>query len=158
VTRLALLAAAALVVAGCGSGGTKVDEGGFTSAQRAAAQSALDRLRQTSIPRRIVAISYRSGQAPATCTVMPGTGSDGSFRLVVAWGVLRPQYKSVPRNLIEATIGPTAKDVRFRVTPFGGPVPESPTVQATLARAALAHPAEQCEVLESGSLQLVSQQ
>lgn len=143
-------------MAGCGSK-QSLDPEGFTTAQRQAAQTALDRLSETSLARTVVAISYRSGQAPNTCTVIPVAGRDGAFRLVLAWQGLKPAYRSVPQSLLEATIGgASSRSVRFHVSSFGTTTPESASVKASLARAALAKPAAQCEVLQGGELQLVS--
>jgi hypothetical protein len=151
-----MLVVCVLVLAACGSK-QKVDSGGFTADERTAAQTALDRLGQTAVPRTVVAISYRSGQAPTTCTVLPAPAGDGTFELVLAWQGLRPAYRSVPESLLEATIGgPSPKSVQFHVTSFGGKIPESPRVKASLVRAAVARPAEQCDVLESGHLELVA--
>jgi hypothetical protein len=151
-----VVAVCALALVACGSK-QKVDSGGFTADERKAAQTALDQLRASAIPRTVVAISYRSGQGPNTCTVIPAPGASGTFDLVLAWQQLKPDYKSVPESLLEATIGEaSAKAVRFHVTSFGGKIPESTRVKASLVRAAVARPAEQCEVLESGQLELVA--
>ena len=153
---MSVLAACSLAFVACGSK-QSVDSGGFTDAQRKAAQAALDQLQKTSIPRRVVAISYQSGQAPTTCTVVPKAGTDDAFDVFLAWKPTRPDYKSVPQSVLEATVGrPPAKSVRFHVSTFGGSTPEPASVQASLVRAMLAKPAEQCEVLENGSLQLIS--
>jgi hypothetical protein len=150
------LAACVLALVACGSK-QKVDSGGFTTDQRKAAVAALAQLRQTAIPRTVVAISYRSGQAPNTCAVIPAPGASGTFDLVLAWQQLKPDYRSVPQSLLEARIGgASAKTVRFHVTSFGGKIPESTRVKASLVRAAVARPAEQCEVLESGQLELIA--
>jgi hypothetical protein len=136
-----------------------VDSGGFTTAERNSAQAALDLLRKTSIPRTVVAISYQSGQAPTTCVVMPESGTEGAFKLFMAWKPTGDIYKSVPQNVLEATIAEaSSKGDRFHVSTFGGQynLPEPASVEASLVRAVLAKPAEQCEVLENGHLQLVA--
>lgn len=156
IGRAGALGACVLALVACGSK-PKVDSGGFTADERAAAQTALAQLRLTAIPRTVVAISYRSGQGPNTCVVIPAPGGSGRFDLVLAWQQLKPDYRSVPESLLEATIGGTsAKAVRFNVTSFGGKIPESTRVKASLVRAAVARPAEQCEVLESGQLELIA--
>ena len=157
--RIGVGATCALVCAACGSKPAKVDEGGFTAAQRTAAQTALGHLAQTALPRAIVAISYQTGVAPTTCVVVPGATSD-AFQLVLAWKPNRPSYLSVPQSVIEATIGvASAKDDSYTVTSFGGggghPKPEPPRVEADLVRAEVARPAETCEALATGNLQLV---
>jgi hypothetical protein len=156
IGQAGILVACVLALVACGSK-QKVDSGGFTANQRTAAAAALAQLRRTAIPRTVVAISYRSGQGPNTCTVIPAPGGSGAFDLVLAWQQLKPDYRSVPQSLLEATIGGTsAKTVRFNVTSFGGTIPESTKVKASLVRAAVARPAEQCEVLESGQPELVA--
>jgi hypothetical protein len=122
------------------------------------AQDALDLLQETALPRSVVAISYQAGQAPITCIVLPETGARGRFKLVMAWKPDRPAYIAVPQSVLEATIGGSVKEVRFHVTSFGGggrnPTPEPARVAATVVRAALAKPAERCEVLENSQLRL----
>jgi hypothetical protein len=147
-------AATALALAGC-SPNDGVDAGGFDADQRAAAQNALDRLEQTALPRRVVAISYQSGEAPATCIVRPVAGMNDVFTLLLAWKPSRPAYRKLPRTLIEATIA-EHEPVRFHVSTFSSQRPEPPAVKAALVRAALSHPSEQCEVLEDGQLRLAT--
>jgi hypothetical protein len=145
----------AFALSGCGGGGESVDAGGFTADERDAAQQALDHLRQTRLPGRVVAISYQSGEAPATCIVLPEPDRDGVFRLLLAWEPSRPAYRTLPRTLIEATIAAKGP-VPFHVSTYSSRLPEPPSVKATLVRAALANPSEDCEVLESGRLRLVA--
>ena len=154
------LALFALALSACGST-QKTDSGGFTRAQRAAAQSALDLTRETSIPSRVVALSYQSGTAPSTCTVLPNTTKPGTFRLLVAWVPNHPGYLGLPESVLAATIDESSasKDSYDVVTyrnRLGKAVPESVRVSAGFVRAALTKPAEQCEVLDNGKLQLVA--
>jgi hypothetical protein len=144
----------ALVCVACGSK-QSVDSGGFTAAQRTVAQTALDRLQGTAIPTRVVAISLQTRQAPRICSLVPQLGAPGTFKLVVAWKPSGPGTKFVPQSVLEATIGTSVRDDRFQVTTFGGNVPEPPRLQATLVRAVESKPAEECEILENGHLQLV---
>jgi hypothetical protein len=145
--------------AACGSSAQHVDSGGFTDAQRKAAQTALDRLPQTMIPRTVLAISYQAGQAPRICTVLPQPDDPSTFKLYLAWRPTRPGYKSVPQSLLVATISEAsaAKD-HYHVSTFGGqgrgPIPAS--IEASLTRVAEASPAEQCEVLDNGHLQIAA--
>lgn len=157
---MSVLAACALASTACGSK-QKVDSGGFTSAARKAAQTALDRLQQTSIPRRVVAISYQSGQAPTTCIILPEAGAEGIFELFVAWKPNRPDFMAVPQSVLEATIDEaSSKSDQFHTTTFGGgglhPKPEPASIEADLVRAVLAKPGETCEVLENGHLRLAA--
>jgi hypothetical protein len=157
---VSVLAACALASTACGSK-PNVDGGGFTAAERTAAQTALDGLQQTPIPRAVVAISYQTGQAPNTCVVLPNAGARGTFKLVVAWKPTRPDFMAVAQSVLEATIGETAaKSDQFHITSFGGggldPKPEPASIAADVVRAVLAKPAETCEVLENGHLRLAA--
>jgi hypothetical protein len=158
VGQAGVLAACALASTACGSK-PSVDSGGFTSAQRTAAQTALDLLQQTSIPRMMVATSFQTGQAPTTCVVLPGVGTPTIFKLFVAWKPNRPDFMFVPQSVLEATFGSTSsKADRFRIWSFGGgslhPKPEPPSVAASLIRAVLSKTSETCQVLENGHLRL----
>jgi hypothetical protein len=148
------LAVCTVILVACGST-PKTDEGGFTAADRSDAQTALARLRGTSIPGTVLAISTRAGQAPNTCTLIPTNGTRGPYSLIVAWGPPLPAYRSVPQSLLVATIGGESRVVRSHVTSFGGRLGEPATVKATIARAALAKPAEPCQALDDGELQIV---
>jgi hypothetical protein len=150
----------AFAVSACGSA-QKTDAGGFTRAQRTAAQSALDLTQNTPIPSRVVALSYQTGTAPSTCTVLPKTGQPGTFRLLVAWTPNHPGYLGLPESVLAATIDESsARRDSFDVVTYrnrsGKAVPEPVRVSAGFVRAALTKPAEQCEVLDNGKLQLVS--
>jgi hypothetical protein len=154
LSRAGALTVCAVILAACGSK-PKTDEGGFTVPERNDAQAALDQLRGTSIPREVLAISTRAGQAPNTCTLIPTNGTRGPYTLVVAWGPPLPAYQSVPQSLLVATIGGESRAVRSHVTLFGGRLGEPAAVKATIARAALAKPAEPCQALDGGELQIV---
>ena len=156
----AALALGVLALAACG-GGQATDAGGFTAAQRAAAQSALRLVAQTAIPRRVLALSFQAGTAPSTCTVLPAQGRQGSFRLLVAWVPDLPGYLTLPQSVLAATIDASSprKD-SFDVVTFrdrrGRPLPTPVGVRAGFVRAALTKPAEQCQVLDDGALELVA--
>jgi hypothetical protein len=126
---------------------------------RKSAQSALDQLRRTAIPRRVLAISYQTGQVPNTCVVLPASASKGTFKLFIAWDPTNPSFVLVPHTVLEATINETsAKGDRFQVSSYGGRYgkPEPPAEKAKLIRAVLSRSAQQCEVLQNGQLQLTS--
>jgi hypothetical protein len=155
---VSVLTACALASTACGSK-PKVDSGGFTAAERQAAQTALDLLQRTSIPRTVVATSFQSGQAPTTCVILPKAGAKGIFKLFVAWKPNRPDFMSVAQSALEATIGESSStNDQFHITQFGGgglhPKPEPVNIAADFQRAVLAKPAETCEVLENGHLRL----
>ena len=129
------------------------------AAQRKAVSSALNLLQHTKIPRTVVAISFQIGQAPSTCTVIPGPGTQGIFELFVAWKPTNPNadVASAPQSVLEATIDDGSfKNDRFHVSSFGSGVPEPAGVKASLVRAVLSTLAQRCEVLENGDLRLVS--
>jgi Ca-activated chloride channel homolog len=121
--------------------------------------AALALLDPTAIPRRVVAISYQSGQAPSLCSVLP-TATPGLFQLVVAWNPTNPAFATEPKNVLQATIGQqSAANNRFTVTTFGGPggKPEPTALKATLARIAVATDSTRCVALQSGDLRAVPQ-
>jgi hypothetical protein len=78
---LALLGVTALL-AGCGSG---VDSGGFSSSDRAAAQTAMTDLQSSSIPVLLVDESATAGRAPAACEVHRQSTSPDTFQIYVFW-------------------------------------------------------------------------
>ena len=158
-----MLAACVLGSTACGGSSSSVDKGGFTTAERASAQSALDHLQQTPIPRAIVAISFQTGSAPSTCVVLPNANSRSAFKLVVAWKPSRPDFMSVPQSVLEASMNvASSKNDAFHISSFGGgghkPKPEPANIEADVVRANVASIAERCEVLESGHLRLAASQ
>ena len=159
VWQTGVLGACLLALAACGSR-PSVDKGGFTSSQRQAAQTALDLLGQTAIPRQVLTLSFQTGQAPNTCSVLPKASSEELFELFMSWNPTRPAYRNMPQSVLQAAISVTsAKHDTYHVTSFGGQngKPEPPEIKATLARVALTRPAEQCQVLEDGRLQIATQ-
>ncbi|MBV8079762.1 MAG: hypothetical protein JO186_05225 [Actinobacteria bacterium] len=154
VVRGCCLAAGLATLTACGSK-QSVDSGGFTSSQRRAAQSALSLLDQTPIPRRVVALSFQAGQAPPTCIVVPRAGTGSSFELYIAWKPSGEAYLNAPQTVIQATIHTTSvKADSYSVASFQpGSLPTRE--QAVLVRAMLAKPADPCQVLATGQLQLV---
>jgi hypothetical protein len=154
--RIGILAGCVVALTACGSK-PSVDKGGFTSSQRQAAQAALGLLGKTTIPREVLALSFQTGQAPNVCSVLPRASSTALFDLFMAWNPTRPAYRNMPQSVLQAAIGvSSAKRDSYHVTTFGGQrgKPEPPEIKATLARVALTRPAEQCEVLEDGRLQI----
>ena len=157
-------AVCAFLLVACGSGGNNnASTDVLSKAQVEDAQAALVLLQQTGIPRRVVAISYQSGVAPTTCSIVPDPSRSGVFRLYLAWASNVPGYTSTPKTVLEATINrdsPTRDSFgvhTFR-TRFGKPVPISVQTNASLARAALTKPNAQCTVLDNGALKLVPTQ
>jgi hypothetical protein len=131
----------------------------LTPAQRQSAQSALALLRRTAIPERILAISIQAGQAPSMCSIVPKTESDELFGLVLEWSPTNPAFASQAKSVLQATIGSrSAKRDHFQVTSFGGQggAPEPVGLAAAVERTARAHPAEQCQALENGDLELAA--
>jgi hypothetical protein len=159
-----LCAVCAFLLAACGSSGsTNTSTEALSDAQVKDARAALDLLQQTSIPRRVVAISYQSGVAPTTCSIVPDPSRSGVFKLYLAWASNVPGYTTTPKSVLEATINrDSAEKDSFGVhtfrTRFGKPVPISVQANASLARAALTRPNAQCTVLENGALRLVPTQ
>ncbi len=93
--------------------------------------------------------------------MLPDPGTPGTFRLLLAWTPDQPGYLTMPHSVLAATIDETsAKKDSFDVMTFRtrlGKAEAAPTgVDANFVRAALTKPAEQCQVLENGQLQLVS--
>jgi hypothetical protein len=162
--RAGVLVACVVSLAACGSSATQELTGTtMTSSELKAAQGALDLLQRTTIPSRVVAISYQQGTAPTTCSVLPTSAGNGQFKLYVAWASSLPGYTTVPKSVLFATITQqsSTRD-SFKVFTFrnryGKPEPLSVEVNANLERAALSKPSAQCQVLENGHLQLLSNQ
>jgi hypothetical protein len=156
IATCAAVGASVVALAGCG-GGSVVDAGGFTAAQRKAAQAALDRLGPTEIPRRVVAISFQDGQAPSVCLVVPVAGADGVFRLLLTWDSSKPAFVTQAKTVLQATIhSASASRNRFRIFSYGGVggKPESVSLASAVKRTTLARPAEQCQALANGTLRL----
>jgi hypothetical protein len=154
-----MLASSLLALVACDSK-QSVDRGGFTGAQRKAAERALDLLHRTPIPRRVVAISLQEGRAPSLCSVLPKPGTPSVFRLVVGWNPTKPESPAQPTTIIQATIGSdSAAHDRFRVSTYGGfgGEPEPVALKAAVDRTMLAKTVERCEALENGDLQLVAE-
>lgn len=87
--RLALAAAAAaacgLVLAGCGGGGSSVDSGGFTPAERQAAQAALDGLQDSNISLQLVAMTQWTQNVPAACRIRQVSKEPVAYEAYVFW-------------------------------------------------------------------------
>jgi hypothetical protein len=82
---LALVSLAGML-AGCGAG---TDRGGFTSSERAAAQTALDTLKNTSVTTIVLHTSAVSG-LPSVCSVRLLRTQPITFRLLMGWRGKRP--------------------------------------------------------------------
>jgi len=126
-----------------------------------AEERALAMLRNTSISRRVVALSYAADEAPTTCLVVPETGKNGSFELFVTWKPSSAIAAQLPQSVLMASLNDTsASDDTFVVSTYknrlGRPVPLSTGVVADFDRASLDQSASQCEVLVSGQLILAS--
>lgn len=81
--KIALIAAAATVLVGCGA--EKVDSGGLSAGERSTAQAALNTLHRTNIPTQLVAISENAQAVPAACRVHPlSTGSE-TYHVYLFW-------------------------------------------------------------------------
>jgi hypothetical protein len=81
---LVVVAAAGLALAGCGGGGG-VDSGGLTSGDRAAAQSAMDTLRNSNISFQLVTITQWVQNVPAACRVRLVSGSPNTYEVYLFW-------------------------------------------------------------------------
>jgi hypothetical protein len=85
--RLLLVAAAAagvLVLAGCG-GGSSVDSGGFTAAERQAAQAALDGLQDSNISLQLLAMTQWTQNLPAACRIRQVSKEPVAYEAYVFW-------------------------------------------------------------------------
>ena len=127
----------------------------------ASEQKALTLLQQTTIPRRIFALSFQEDEAPTTCLVVPVQGESDQFQLFVTWKPNTVIVSKLPRSVILATMSSTsASEDTFTETTyktrFGHPVQLSPRVLAAFDRASLDPAAVQCLVLNDGDIKLAA--
>ncbi len=159
------LALATAVLAGCG--GVRVDSGGFTTADRSAAQMALDVLRPSNIPLQLVNLTLVAGSIPV-CRLHLQSRSPSTFRVYLFW---TPYNRLHTYTWLTMTLGPEASRDRFHLgtapgmaNAAGAAVVTSPTAeQRRLDREVLiahagnvfAKPAARCQLLMNGYLRLL---
>jgi hypothetical protein len=151
-SRLAGLALGACWLSACGGQGHK--------SVASSEQAALALLQQTTIPRRIFALSYQEDESPTTCLVVPEEGQGDRFDLFVTWKPDNVIDSRLPRSVVLASISDaSAKEDTYTVATYkdrlGKPVSLSPRVLAAFDRASLDPSAGQCEVLADEHIQLV---
>ena len=81
---LALVAAGAVVLAGCGGSG-KIDKGGFSSGDFSAAQNALNALAQTAVYDSALNVSLTQAEVPTACVVHIQSKKPLTFRVLMTW-------------------------------------------------------------------------
>jgi len=138
----------AVTLAGCGRA---TDRGGFTASERAAAQTALDTLRDTSVTTIVLHTSAVSG-LPSTCSVRLLSRKPMTFRLLMGWRGRAATYGvGVDFSWLVLEIGDNGPNERgWRLH----------TAQDARAyRAALSDsttkPYEECQILVSGRLNVL---
>jgi hypothetical protein len=177
----ALGGALALATAACG--GTGVDSGGLSSADRSAAQAAMSALHGSNIPVQVVAISENVQEPPAACRVHVISRQPRRFLVYLFW---TPWLAGEDYTWLTMTLTDHRADDRFHlgsahpVLPSGqlsangrsivpwtvdttllsqyGPVQARKTHRVLLANAgsAFSKPTSRCEVLMNGDLKLLA--
>jgi hypothetical protein len=149
---LAALGLTALL-AGCGGSGG-ADANGFTTADRTAAQTALDTLQPTSISRVLVQISDTE-HIPDTCTVHLVSPNPRVFRVFVQW---IPHGTDLANgngySWLEAVLYPNGKAPALRMGTIPADVPAKTAMHQLESHygTAFDKPYENCEVLANGRL------
>ena len=77
-----LVVAGVVTLAGCGGG---VDSGGFTAADRNAAQAAMDALQGSNIPLQLINLTATAREAPAVCRVHLESRKPSTFNVYIFW-------------------------------------------------------------------------
>jgi hypothetical protein len=152
IATSALFLSPILVASSCG--GSTTDKGGFTSADRAAAQVVLDSLQQTSIPTTLVVFTNTAGTVPVACRIHLESKNPPRYTLFILW---RPSMRAVGGTYtwFRATLGRDAAQDTFA----SGYVPRrvrQSRVLSSQRRDAFARPNEPCEILMNGYLRLLS--
>jgi peroxiredoxin len=139
-----------LCLAGCGSTDSG-DAGGFTSADRNAAQSAVDGLKTTSATTMILQLSGTHG-IPAICQMRRESTSDEAFKLFIAWipqGLRAQQYTGDTYSWLQ---------VLFRNGVVSNWRLASSAKRSSVAAAygnALSQPFDRCQIMADGSVHVL---
>lgn len=139
-------------LSGCGAHGVSL---------AASEQTALGLLRNSTIARRVFALSDAADEAPTTCLIQPVAGTSDRFQLFVTWKPTTVIAAQMPQSVLVASVSDkSASQDSFQVATyknrFGKPVSLSPGVIADFDRASLDQSASQCVVLDNGQLELAS--
>jgi hypothetical protein len=148
----AVVVSALATTAGCGS---TADLGGFTRGDRAAAQSALDTLQQTSIPTTLVVLTNTAGTVPTVCRVHLESVRPRTFALFVFW---RPSKRAVGGTYtwFRATILDHVRQDTFHTGYVSRRAGEASVLKSHRGDA-FAKPSEPCEILMNGYLRLLAE-
>jgi hypothetical protein len=180
VPLAALAGTLVLAVAACGGGG--VDSGGLSSADRSAAQAALNALHGSNIPLQVVAISQNVQEAPTACRVHLVSEQPRTFHVYLFW---TPWLAGEDYTWLTMTLAEKRSDDQFHlgsahpVLPGGqlsangrsvvpwtvdttllsryGPAQARKTHRILVANAGdvFSKPSARCQVLTSGDLKLL---
>jgi hypothetical protein len=140
--------ASGAMLAGCGGNGDqKVDEGGFTAAQRSAAQTALVILSNTAVATTAVQNTGVIGY-PTTCSVHLQARKPLTFKLFLSWKDLtRPSYA-----WLQAVIGPEGLKRDYS---FSAGTETNAAAVKSHAGNALSKPFQPCEITNIGTFSII---
>ena len=151
VVAMTVVVVSTVATAGCGQ---SVDKGGFSSADRAAAETALGALEQTNVPTTLVVLTNTAGTVPTVCRVHMESKQPRRFGLFILWRPSKRVFRGT-YTWFRASLTPDVKSDRFRsgyVPVEGG---EAGVVKSN-AGDILSRPSESCEILMNGDVRLLS--
>jgi hypothetical protein len=148
VTPLLALVPLVATLGGCGSA---TDRGGFTSSERAAAQTALDTLKNTSVTTIVLHTSAVSG-LPSVCTVGLLSRKPMTFRLLMGWRGRAPAYGvGVDSSWLVLEVGeggPNQHNWRLHTA-------QDARAYTAALRDSTTKPYQNCQILSSGRLNVL---
>jgi hypothetical protein len=135
-------------LAGCGGSG--VDGGGMSASDRAAAQQALDTLKDTSVATIAIQISGTTG-LPTTCRVHLVQRNPWKFELFMGWKPTNQAATGNTYSWLKVLVDRNGPDQR---TWHLGTSPHASALTAATGDA-LSKPYERCEILGAGAIKAV---
>jgi hypothetical protein len=148
VVPVVILSSLTVILAGCGA---VTDRGGFTSSQRAAAQNALDTLKNTSVTTIVLHTSAVSG-LPSACSVRLLSRKPMTFRLLMGWQGKAPAYGvGVDFSWLILEVGeggPNEGTWRLHTA-------QDARAYAAALRDSTTKPYQKCQILSSGRLNVL---
>ena len=141
-------AIAAAMLAGCGRAG-RVDSGGLTAGDRAAAQKALDLLQPTAIPTTLLSISQTAGAVPKVCRVH--RREDGTYDLFIFW---KPYDRQQAYAWLNGSVTQSTTNDHFHVGYAAGTSSGKQLLRRTQGNAYM-RPYASCQIESDGLLRLV---
>jgi peroxiredoxin len=150
---VAAAAASLLLAAGCGGHSNSVDRGGFTSAERSAAQTGLDTLLRTSISSIVVANTTSKGIP--VCRLHLEQKTPATFRLFIVWNP-RGQFARAATGNIYSWLSVLLRQEGPNLQTWHLANVASPQAVTKEFKRAASAPAEPCQILNSGRIQLIA--